>query len=60
LKKDKETKTDSDWVIAKNASLYSQISAIQHNCIQIGNDIDFPVYDDRILSKKDQNTVLYV
>lgn len=60
LEKDKETKTDSDWVIAKNASLYKKISMIQHNCIQIGNDLDFPIYDDRILLKKDPNVVLYV
>lgn len=33
---------------------------IQHNCIQIGNDLDFPIYDDRILLKKDPNVVLYV
>jgi len=60
LKKDNETKTDSDWIIAKNTLLYDQILPIQKNCINIGNDLNFPVYNEKILQKKNPNSILYV
>jgi len=60
LEKDKETKTDSDWIIAKDKVLYNQIYKLNTNCIYIGNDLDFPVYEDKILLQKDPKMILYV
>lgn len=60
LEKDKEIRTDSDCIIVKNKSLYNQIYQINHNCIYIGNDLNFPVYNDKILLKKNPNIILYV
>lgn len=60
LSKDKETKMIADVVLAKNHDLYQETKTINTNCIQISNDIDFPTYEDTILSQKDPNTITYV
>jgi hypothetical protein len=60
LAKDKETKTDSDWVIAKDMALCKDIQQLNPNCIYIGNDLDFESYDTTYLLQKDPKTILYV
>lgn len=60
LQKDKETKTDSDCIIVKNKNLYDSCHEFNSCCIQIGNDLHFPVYNNKILLEKDYKTILYV
>jgi glycosyltransferase involved in cell wall biosynthesis len=60
LQKDAEIKKESDLLIVKNNSLYDSCIKLNPNCIQIGNDLHFPLYNTKILWEKDYKQILYV